>query len=68
MSLIRVKPAEGRRVRLEDGMIVPEDGIETELTMFVRRRLDDGDLVEVPASAKPGPRPAAIPETIKGGS
>lgn len=48
MTRITVRPAEGRRVRLpgQDAPI-PADGEEVVLDVFVRRRLDDGDLVPV---------------------
>lgn len=51
-----LKPAEGRTVRREaDGEIWPAEGDWTDRTRFVRRRLDDGDLVEAepPKKAKP---------------
>lgn len=48
MTRTTVRPAEGRRVRLpgQDAPIPPE-GDEVEMDVFVRRRLDDGDLVLV---------------------
>jgi hypothetical protein len=48
MTRIEVRPGEGRRVRLpnQDAPIPPE-GQEVDLDLFVRRRLDDGDLVLV---------------------
>lgn len=48
MTRITVRPAEGRRVRLpgQDAPI-PDEGEEVVLDVFVRRRLDDGDLVQV---------------------
>lgn len=51
-----LKPAEGRTVRREDtGALWPAEGDFTELTTFVRRRLDDGDLIVAtpPKPAKP---------------
>lgn len=51
-----LKPGEGRTVRREDtGALWPAEGDFTELTTFVRRRLDDGDLVVAtpPKPAKP---------------
>lgn len=44
---IFVRPAEGARVRLEDGSgYVPADGALLERTRYVNRRLADGDLIE----------------------
>ena len=66
-----VKPGEGRTltfrnagkektvpaVALPGGVIVPAEGAEVGNTLFVRRRLRDGDLVEAarPAPAKTKP-------------
>lgn len=53
-----LKAAEGRAVRRpEDGTPWPEAGDWAELTLFIRRRLDDGDLVEAapPKPVKPEP-------------
>lgn len=57
MARIYVKPAEGRRVRLPDGSIIPAEGAEVEHDVFIRRRLADGDLVEAtaPKSGKGSP-------------
>lgn len=49
-----LKPAEGRTVHLETGEPWPLDGMEAPDTLFVRRRLTDGDLVEAdPVEAVP---------------
>lgn len=51
-----LKAAEGRIVRREDtGAPWPAEGDFAELTTYVRRRLDDGDLVVAnpPKPAKP---------------
>lgn len=40
-----LKPADGRAVRREDGSPWPVHGDWTATTLFVRRRLADGDLV-----------------------
>ncbi|MBN9438984.1 DUF2635 domain-containing protein [Bosea sp. (in: a-proteobacteria)] len=51
-----LKPAEGRAVRREqDGEPWPAEGDWTESTVYVRRRLTDGDLVEAspPKPVKP---------------
>ncbi|AJY46483.1 DUF2635 domain-containing protein [Martelella endophytica] len=61
-----VKPGEGRTLTIRDaanaektvpgvalpgGAIVPAAGVEVDDTLFVRRRLRDGDLVEASAPA-----------------
>ena len=51
-----LKAAEGRTVRREqDGSPWPAEGDWAELSLFVRRRLDDGDMVEAepPKPARP---------------
>lgn len=47
-----LKAAEGRTVRREDGSPWPEAGDWAELTLFIRRRIEDRDLVEA-APPKP---------------
>lgn len=55
-----LKPAEGRIVRREgSGELWPEAGDWTELTTFVRRRRDDGDLVETAPPVEPEAGPQA---------
>lgn len=39
-------PAEGIRVRFEDGGPMPPEGAEVPLSQYYRRRLRDGDLVD----------------------
>lgn len=46
-------PGEGRTVRQEDGSPWPAEGLPDPDTLFSRRRLRDGDLVEQPKSKKP---------------
>lgn len=41
-----LKPAEGRTVDQEDGSPWPLDGMDAPNTLFVRRRLRDGDLID----------------------
>ncbi len=41
-----LKPAEGRTVDQEDGSFWPLGGMDAPDTLFVRRRLRDGDLIE----------------------
>lgn len=58
-----LKPAPGRSVDRPDTLQPwPEDGMESESTLFVRRRLKDGDLIkaERPADA---PAETAVIET-----
>ena len=53
-----LKAAEGRTVRRpEDGQLWPEAGDYADDSLFIRRRLDDGDLVE--AEAPKPVKPAA---------
>lgn len=55
-----LKPAEGRTVHQPDGAPWPADGMEAPSTLFVRRRIADGDLIEVEASVEtdaPTPKP-----------
>lgn len=47
---MKLKPADGRAVRdPAKGKLLPEDGAEVTLNAFWRRRLRDGDVVEVTA-------------------
>jgi hypothetical protein len=52
MGTLALRPAEGRRVRLPDGTLVPDAGAELELDQFVMRRMADGDLVLVEETKK----------------
>lgn len=56
MKIKYLKPAPGRAVYQMDGKPWPADGMDAENSLFVRRRLKDGDLVEAE-------RPLAIAET-----
>lgn len=51
MTTIRVKPAPGRRVRLNDGRLLPDDGWDVADDAIWRRRLRDGDVVLVETQA-----------------
>lgn len=52
-----LKPAEGRTVDQVDGTPWPAGGMDADDTLFVRRRIADGDLVEAtPEDAKPKTR------------
>jgi hypothetical protein len=59
MSTLRLKPAEGRRVRLHDGRLMPAEGWEVEDDAIWRRRLRDGDVVVVTTA----PSPASVKES-----
>jgi hypothetical protein len=49
-----LKPAQGRTVDQEDGTPWPADGMDAPNTLFVRRRIADGDLIEAqPAAIEP---------------
>jgi len=55
---LKLKPAEGCRVRKPDtGELLADSGELLEVTPFWRRRLDDGDVVEVETAAE-APKPA----------
>ena len=56
----KLKLAPGRKVPMEDGSDWPEAGATVELTRYIRRRLKDGDLVEVGAK-KAAETPKAEP-------
>ncbi len=65
-----LKAADGRTVDQEDGSPWPIEGMDAPDTLFIRRRLRDGDLIEAepPAAAEPipeppQPEPEAAPET-----
>lgn len=61
----KLKLAEGRTVAMEDGRAWPAEGATVEVTLYIRRRLADGDLVaaedEVPAKPA-GAEPMDPPE------
>lgn len=44
MEHIKVKPAEGRLVRLDGGYKVPSQGMNVLRTAYINRRINDGDL------------------------
>ncbi|WP_054310511.1 DUF2635 domain-containing protein [Mesorhizobium sp. 1M-11] len=46
-----LKLAEGRSVPMEDGKAWPAEGATVEVTLYIRRRLTDGDLVECKPAA-----------------
>ena len=54
----KLKLAEGRNVPMEDGRDWPEGGITVPVTHYIRRRIADGDLVEVETTA---PTPPSVP-------
>jgi hypothetical protein len=46
-TAVTIKPAPGLRVRTPDGSLLPEAGATVELTIYWRRRLAAGDVIEV---------------------
>lgn len=46
----RLMLAEGRSVPMEDGSAWPAEGAPVEVTLYIRRRIRDGDLVDAPES------------------
>lgn len=46
-DMMKLKLAEGRTVPMEDGRPWPAEGAFVKVTLYIRRRLQDGDLVEV---------------------
>lgn len=47
MAEIKLQLAEGRNVPLEDGRPWPTEGATVTVTHYIRRRLADGDLVQI---------------------
>lgn len=61
----KLKLAEGSSVSMEDGSAWPAEGKTVEVTLYIRRRLADGDLVEAEDEAPAEPErtdPPAKPE------
>jgi len=48
MDRVFIKPNEGRRVRLESGMLLPKDGLEVVRSTYVERRIKSEDAIIVP--------------------
>lgn len=46
---ICIRPGEGKKVRLENGLVLPQEGMEVVHTTFVERRIQSGDAVVVEA-------------------
>lgn len=62
-NTLKVRPAEGVQVRKEDGMPLPSNKASTvPNNTYYRRRLRDGDLVDVSKKAE-APAPADKPAT-----
>jgi hypothetical protein len=61
-----LKPAEGCTVDQEDGTPWPSDGMDAPNTLFVRRRIACGDLVEAerPVVAPADPEPEVVPAIV----
>ncbi|WP_210244010.1 DUF2635 domain-containing protein [Candidatus Tokpelaia sp.] len=47
----KLKPAGSLPVLMEDGEMFPAAGAEVEMSQYYRRRLKDGDLVEITGGA-----------------
>lgn len=60
-----LKPAPGRTVHLPDGTEVPATGMDIEDSLFRRRRLTDGDLIEAEPPTE-APALEAEPDTETG--
>jgi hypothetical protein len=64
---LALRPAEGRRVRLPgQAEAMPPEGMEVDVDIFVRRRIDDGDLVAA-ADAAPVTEEAGKPRNDRKG-
>ncbi|MEQ8585153.1 MAG: DUF2635 domain-containing protein [Thalassobaculaceae bacterium] len=60
MSTMRVKPADGLKVRTEDGRRHIKVGGETvQASPYIRRRIAAGDLVRLPDAPARGRKPRA---------
>jgi hypothetical protein len=44
---IKVKPGDGKRLRLENGTIVPTEGMEVTRSTYINRRIAVGDAIVV---------------------
>ena len=55
----KLKLAPGRTVPMEDGRDWPEGGATVPVTLYIRRRSADGDLVEVGVKAPAAPVPTS---------
>lgn len=51
MIKVKVVPKEGVQVRQENGAVIPTKGADVFLTSYLRRRINDGDLVLVEKKA-----------------
>lgn len=58
-----LKPAPGRHVDQLDGTPWPTEGMDAPDTLFVRRRLKDGDLIETSRPVAASPPAIADPAT-----
>ncbi|NKC04287.1 DUF2635 domain-containing protein [Brucella haematophila] len=59
----KLKLAPGRNVPMEDGRDWPKDGAMVPVTHYIRRRLKDGDLIEIGAKAVASAPAVTEPET-----
>lgn len=55
----KLKLAPGRTVPMEDGRDWPEGGATVPVTLYIRRRIADGDLVEIGVKAPAAPVPTS---------
>jgi len=62
MEMIKVKAVQGRDTLMEDGREWPQGSVLVERTHYIRRRLADGDIVEV-GGKKSVSEPAAPPSS-----
>jgi hypothetical protein len=47
MEQIFIKPNEGRAVRLDNGLLIPSEGMEVVRTSYIDRRILAGDVIVV---------------------
>lgn len=62
---MRVRPAAGRRVRLETGPVLRAEGQQVPRTAYWMRRLRDGDveLIDTTPALEPDPKPRTSKRT-----
>ncbi len=61
MTEKKLKLAPGRTVPMEDGREWPEGGAMVPVTLYIRRRIADGDLVEAGVSSPTIPKTPVLP-------
>lgn len=45
MNVVRVMPVDGRRCYNEQGLVIPDTGLEVVLNTYWNRRIKDGDVL-----------------------